>query len=95
MYTKTHDDFLLSDSAFYPVNAINRHRIDFGITQLKDHTQMSIEATMRGDPGSVFMVTSHRQFLFGSQGANLVTEASIMDSLYEFEESKKHIHRYL
>ena len=63
VYTKTHDDFLLSDSAFYPVNAINRHRIDFGITQLKDHTQMSIEATLRGDPGSVFMVTSHRYTL--------------------------------
>ena len=43
-----------------PVQAINRHKIQFGITQLKDHTQMSIEATLRGDPGSVFMVNSHR-----------------------------------
>ena len=60
VYTKTSDDFLLSDAAFYPVNAINRHKIQFGITQLKDHTQMSIEATLRGDPGSVFMVTSQR-----------------------------------
>ena len=60
VYTKTSDDFLISDAAFYPVNAINRHKIQFGITQLKDHTQMSIEATLRGDPGSVFMVNSHR-----------------------------------
>ena len=60
VYTKTNEDFLLSDSAFYPVNAINRHKIHFGLTQLKDHTQLSVEATLRGDPGSVFMVTSHR-----------------------------------
>ena len=93
VYTKTTDDFLLSDAAFYPVNAINRHKIQFGVTQLKDHTQMSIEATMRGDPGSVFMVSSHRQFLFGSQGKHLVTKASIMDSLYNFEEKRNHIHR--
>ena len=93
VYTKTKDDFLLSDAAFYPVNAINRHKIHFGITQLKDHTQMSIEATLKGDPGSVFMVASHRQFLFGSQGKNLVTKASILESLYNFEERKNHIHR--
>ena len=109
VYTKTSDDFLLSDAAFYPVNAINRHKIQFGITQLKDHTQMSIEATLRGDPGSVFMVTSQRyqnelakiykdeyhfrQFLFGSQGKNLVTRASIMESLFDFEERRKHVHR--
>ena len=73
---------------------------------------MSIEATLRGDPGSVFMVTSQRlneltilnisffsmilfrQFLFGSQGHNTVTKASILESLYDFEENKKHIHRY-
>ena len=60
VYTKSNEDFLLSDAAFDPVNAINRHKIHFGVTQLKDHTQLSIEATLRGDPGSVFMVTSQR-----------------------------------
>ena len=108
VYTKTHEDFLLSDAAFYPVNAINRHKIQFGITQLKDHSQMSVEATLRGDPGSVFMVSTprlvkvslgpvtdilFRQFLFGAQGKNLVTKASIMESLYEFEENSRHVHR--
>ena len=108
VYTKTHEDFLLTDAAFYPVNAINRHKIHFGITQLKDHSQMSVEATLRGDPGSVFMVSTPRsvavsalpvtnillrQFLYGAQGKNLVTKASIMESLYEFEESSRHVHR--
>ena len=93
VYTKTHEDFLLTDAAFYPVNAINRHKIHFGITQLKDHSQMSVEATLRGDPGSVFMVSTPRQFLYGAQGKNLVTKASIMESLYEFEENSRHVHR--
>ena len=110
VYTKTHEDFLLTDAAFYPVNAINRHKIHFGITQLKDHSQMSVEATLRGDPGSVFMVSTprsvslvssspsltsvlFRQFLYGAQGKNLVTKASIMESLYEFEENSRHVHR--
>ena len=35
VYTKTSDDFLISDAAFYPVNAINRHKIQFGITQTR------------------------------------------------------------
>ena len=93
VYTKTHEDFLLTDAAFYPVNAINRHKIHFGLTQLKDHSQMSLEATLRGDPGSVFMVSTPRQFLYGAQGKNLVTKASIMESLYEFEENSRHVHR--
>ena len=43
VYTKSIDDYLISDSAFYPVNAINRHKVEFAITQLKDHTQGTIE----------------------------------------------------
>ena len=39
------------------------------------------------------MYATYRQFLFGSQGHNLVTKASIMESLYDFEETKSHIHR--
>ena len=93
VYTKTHDDFLLTDAAFFPVNAINRHKIHFGITQLKDHSQMSVEATLRGDPGSVFMVSTPRQFLLGAQGKNLVTKASIMESLHDFEENSRHVHK--
>ena len=31
--------------------------------------------------------------MFGTQGKNLVTRASILESLYDFEESKKHVHR--
>jgi len=93
VYTKSSEDFLLSDSAFYPVNAINRHKIQFAITQLKDHTQKTVEATCRGDPGAVFMVSTPRQFLYGAQGKNLVTKSSIMESLYSFEEKNRHVHR--
>ena len=93
VYTKSTDDYLISDSAFYPVNAINRHKIEFAVTQLKDHSKGTIEATCRGDPGAVFMVSTPRQFLFGAQGKNLVTKASVMESLYGFETSTSHVHR--
>ena len=92
VYTKSTEDYLLSDSAYYPVNAINRHKIEFSITQLKDHSQKSVEATCRGDPGAVFMVSTPRQFLYGAQGKNLITKASIMESLNSFEENSRHVH---
>ena len=85
VYTKSTDDYLISDAAFYPINAINRHRIEFALTQLKDHTQQTIEvrlvtawiksfqATCRGDPGAAFMVSTPRQFLYGAQVTPVTT----------------------
>lgn len=93
VYTKTDQDYLIADSNFYPVKSINRHDIQFSLTQLKDHTMHTVEATCRGDPGSYFGVTSQRQFLLGSQGSNVITYANVMDSLYTFENRNHHVHR--
>ena len=94
VYTvKKPDDYLLSDSAYFPVQAINRHKIEFKLTQLKDHLKDTVEATCRGDPGAVFLSSSIRTAVFATQGKNTITKASILESLHTFENVKKHIHR--
>ena len=45
--TVTPDDFLLSDSAYFPVQAINRHNFEFNLNQIKDHQKNTVEATCR------------------------------------------------
>ena len=78
-------DYLLADSAFYPVSALNRRSASLTLTQLKDHSAMSIELGCRGEPGAVFLVSSPRQFLYGAQGAGLVTSARILTDLHRLE----------
>ena len=67
IYTATKDDFLLSDSAYFPVQAINRHKIEFKLNQVKDHLMNTVEATCRGDPGAVFLSSTVRQGNFATQ----------------------------
>jgi hypothetical protein len=45
--TVTPDDYLLSDSAYFPVQAINRHDFEFKLNQVKDHQKNTVEATCR------------------------------------------------
>jgi len=87
------DDYLLSDSAYFPVKAINRHKIEFKLTQIKDHTMDTVEATCRGDPGAVFLSSTVRSAVFATQGKNTITKASILESLHTFENENRHIHR--
>ena len=94
VYTVTKpDDYLLSDSAYFPVQAINRHKIEFKLTQIKDHLKDTVEATCRGDPGAVFLSSTVRSAVFATQGINTITKASLLESLHSFENVKKHIHR--
>ncbi len=93
IYTATPDDYLLSDSAYFPVQAINRHRIEFSLNQIKDHLMDTVEATCRGDPGAVFLTSTVRQFNFATQGKNFITKASILEQLHTFENDRRHIHR--
>ena len=67
IYTATKDDFLLSDSAYFPVQAINRHKIEFKLNQIKDHLMNTVGATCRGDPGAVFLSSTVRQSNFATQ----------------------------
>ena len=87
------DDYLLSDSAYFPVQAINRHKIEFKLTKVKDHLLNTVEATCRGDPGAVFLSSTVRSAVFATQGKNTITKASILESLHTFEKVDKHIHR--
>ena len=87
------DDYMLSKSAYFPVQAINRHKIEFKLTQIKDHLKDTVEATCRGDPGAVFLSSSIRSATFSTQGINTITKASILESLHSFENVDKHIHR--
>ncbi len=93
IYTATPDDYLLSDSAYFPVQAINRHRMEFGLNQIKDHLMNTVEATCRGDPGAVFLSSTVRAGVYATQGKNFITKASILESLHTFENDKRHIHR--
>ena len=87
------DDYLLSDSAYFPVQAINRHKIEFKLTEIKDHLLNTVEATCRGDPGAVFLSSTVRSAVFATQGKNTITKASILESLHTFEKVNKHIHK--
>ena len=93
IYTTTNDDYLLSDSAYFPVQAINRHKMEFNLNQIKDHQKNTVEATCRGDPGAVFLSSTVRSAVYATQGKNLITKASILESLHTFENDKRHIHR--
>ena len=84
---------MLSDSAYFPVQAINRHKMEFKLNQIKDHQKNTVEATCRGDPGAVFLSSTVRSAVYATQGKNLITKASILESLHTFENDKRHIHR--
>ena len=47
--------------------ALNRHKIEFSLNQIKDHLMNTVEATCRGDPGAVFLSSSVRQPIFATQ----------------------------
>ena len=42
VYGVTADDYVVTDSAYFPVQAINRHKIEFKLTQIKDHTMDTV-----------------------------------------------------
>ena len=42
VYGTTADDYVVTDSAYFPVQAINRHKIEFKLTQIKDHTMDTV-----------------------------------------------------
>ena len=93
IYTATNDDYLLTDSAYFPVQAINRHKIEFSLNQIKDHLMNTVEATCRGDPGAVFLSSTVRSAIYATQGKNIPTRTSILESLHTFEKDRRHIHR--
>ena len=93
IYTATSDDYLLTDSAYFPVQAINRHKIEFSLNQIKDHLMNTVEATCRGDPGAVFLSSTVRSAIYATQGKNIPTRTSILESLHTFEKDRRHIHR--
>ena len=43
VYGTTADDYVVTDSAYFPVQAINRHKIEFKLTQIKDHMMDTVE----------------------------------------------------
>ena len=53
---------------------IFRHKIEFKLTQLKDHRMETVEATCRGDPGAVFLSSTVRSAVFATQGKNMITK---------------------
>ena len=93
IYSVTADDYLLSDSAYFPVQAINRHKMEFSLNQIKDHQKNTVEATCRGDPGAVFLSSTIRSAVYATQGKNHITKSSILESLHTFENDRRHIHR--
>jgi len=94
VYTVTSLDFrLLSDSVYYPVQALNRHHIEFKLRHRKDHSMETVEATARGYPGSIYLASTLRSYLFPAQGKNHITKAALIESLYNLEKKKRQVHK--
>jgi hypothetical protein len=94
VHTITEIDFqLLTDSVYYPVHALNRHHMELKLRHRKDHSMETVEATSRGDPGSVYLASTLRSYLFPAQGKNHITKAGLIDSLYSLEKGRRQIHK--
>ena len=94
VYTVTELDFqLLTDSVYYPVQAVNGHRIEFKLSHRKDHSMETVEATCRGDPGSIYLASTLRSYLFPGQGKNQITKVDLIESLFRLEKGKRQIHK--
>ena len=52
-----------------------------------------VECTCRGDPGAVFLSSTVRSAVFATQGKNMITKASVLESLNTFENERRHLHR--
>ena len=79
------DGKVTSDSAYYPVATINSHTVEIKPVQLKNHLMSSVEITCRGDPGSVFLVSSTRHSTYPAQGSNTITKGLLLDNLHNLE----------
>ena len=66
--------------------------MEFHLNQIKDHQKNTVEATVRGDPGSVFLSSTVRSAVYATQGKNLITKRSILESLHTFEDDQRHVH---
>ena len=93
VYTATSDDYLLSDSAYFPVQGINRHTIDMKLNQIKDPFMNTVEVMCKGEPSAICFTSTVRQFNFATQGKNIITKASVSESMHNFEDDSRHIHR--
>ena len=52
------------------------------------------EATCRGDPGSVFLVSTMRTSTFAAQGIHTITRPTLLKHLHKLERNeKRHLHR--
>ena len=76
---------VLSDSAYYPIATINSHPVEIQAVQLKNHLMSSVEITCRGDPGSVFLVSSMRHVTYPAQGSNTITKGLLLENLHNLE----------
>lgn len=58
--------------------------------QIKDHLKLSVEITLRGDPGAVFMLATMRESLFPAQGITTITKANLLRTLHRFDKRQLH-----
>ena len=54
-----------------------------------------MEATLRGTPGSTFLVSTMRQGLVPAQGWHLLSKTSLVRSLFSMEEDKGRLHQLI
>ena len=88
------DGKVISDSAYYPVASINSHPVEVQTVQVKNHLMSSVEVTCRGDPGSVFLVSSTRHSTYPAQGSNTITKSLLLENLHNLEaNASNHLHK--
>ena len=68
VYIKNSDGSMIADSGYYPVTTLNSHKVFVDTVQVKNHVMSSVELTCRGDPGSVYLVSTCRHSTYPAQG---------------------------
>ena len=82
VYAKIGNGKLVSDTAYYPIESFHDNDIQVSTLQIKNYLMSSVEVTCRGQPGSVFLVTSERSMNILTQGIFLLTKTFVLKNLH-------------
>lgn len=93
VFAHTNTNHLVSDSAYYPVESLHSHQVEFKTVQAKNHRMSTVELTCRGDPGSIFLVSPMRHSIFAFQGIFMLTKSYLLQSLHGMEMTAQELHK--
>ncbi|XP_042213472.1 CD109 antigen-like [Homarus americanus] len=93
VYHLTQNYEIISDSLTVPVDGISRHKVKLVMNQDKDHSIRSVEMGAYSTPGAFYGVSGVREFTYAMRGGNELSHASVLNSLHEFSNSTRSVHK--